>query len=187
MPENNTANPVPRQTHETERIPWPTLMAPPPATSIHWTEREPNSSLGASRLRASFLPAQPSEGEIPMRPPIVAAFALVLLPLACIAQTTPGGPMPPRSWVDKDTGHRVWRLSDEPNSGAFYFNINSYTPDNKQMVYSAPDGIHVLDLATRQTRLLVANPPGSAGVTGPVPGTIHILVVGHKTNSVFYT
>jgi oligogalacturonide lyase len=128
-----------------------------------------------------------------MRPPIVAAFALVLLPLACIAQATPGGPMPPRSWVDKDTGHRVWRLSDEPNSGAFYFNINAYTPDNKQMVYSAPDGIHVLDLATRQARLLVANPPqpaaapGAAAPQGPVPGTIHILVVGHKTNSVFYT
>ena len=70
--------------------------------------------------------------------------------------------MPPRSWVDKDTGHRVWRLSDEPNSGAFYFNINAYTPDNKQMIYSAPDGIHVLDLATRQTKLLVPNPPGTA-------------------------
>src|ERR1035441_7340771 len=134
-----------------------------------------------------------------MRSNTVAALALVLLPLACIAQISagspsaspvgskPGDPMPPRSWVDKDTGHRVWRLSDEPNSGAFYFNINAYTPDNKQMVYSAPDGIHVLDLATRQARLLVANPPGSAGVTGPVPGTIHILVAGHKTNSVFYT
>jgi len=27
--------------------------------------------------------------------------------------------------VDKDTGHRVWRLSDEANSGGFYFNINA--------------------------------------------------------------
>ena len=94
-----------------------------------------------------------------MRLSALTAFALVLLPLACLAQTTPGGPMPPRSWVDKDTGHRVWRLSDEPNSGGFYFNINAYTPDDKQMVYTAPDGIHVLDLATRKTKLLVANPP----------------------------
>jgi oligogalacturonide lyase len=95
--------------------------------------------------------------------------------------------MPPRSWVDKDTGHRVWRLSDEPNSGGFYFNINAYTPDSKQMVYTAPDGIHVLDLATRATRLLVANPPAAATATGPVPGMLHTLVVGHKTDSVFYT
>jgi oligogalacturonide lyase len=27
------------------------------------------------------------------------------------------------------------------------------------MIYTAPDGIHVLDMATRQTKLLVANPP----------------------------
>jgi oligogalacturonide lyase len=124
-----------------------------------------------------------------MRPNPVAALALVLLPLACIAQTKPGDPMPPRSWVDKDTGHRVWRLSDEPNSGAFYFNINGYTPDNKQMIYSAPDGIHVLDLATRATKLLVANPkqPDGTPASGRDPGVVHILVAGHKTNSVFYT
>ena len=71
--------------------------------------------------------------------------------------------MPPRTWVDKDTGHRVWRLSDEPNSGGFYFNINAYTPDGKQMIYTAPDGIHVMDMATLKTKLLVANPPGATG------------------------
>jgi len=122
-----------------------------------------------------------------MRPSIVAALALVTLPLACIAQTKPGDPMPPRSWVDKDTGHRVWRLSDEANSGGFYFNINAYTPDNKQMVYTAPDGIHVMDMATRQTKLLVPNPPQAATAAGPVPGMIHTMVVGNKTNSIFYT
>jgi oligogalacturonide lyase len=61
------------------------------------------------------------------------------------------------------------------------------------MIYSAPDGIHILDMATRQTKLLVANPPqpkaapGAAAPQQPVPGTVHILVAGHKTNSVFYT
>ena len=114
-------------------------------------------------------------------------FTFTVLPLAASAQTRPGDPAPPRSWVDKDTGHRVWRLSDEPNSGGFYFNINAYTPDLKQMIYTAPDGIHVLDLATRQTKLLVENPKREPGQTGPIAGTIHTLVVGHKTNSVFYT
>src|SRR5271170_2708897 len=69
---------------------------------------------------------------------------------------------PPKTWVDKDTGHRVWRISDEPNSGGFYFNVNAYTPDHKQMIYTAPDGIHVLDMETRKTRLLVPNPPAAA-------------------------
>jgi len=123
-----------------------------------------------------------------MRLSALTAFALLTLPLACLAQTTPGGPMPPRSWVDKDTGHRVWRLSDEPNSGGFYFNVNAYTPDGKQMIYTAPDGIHVLEMATLKTRLLVPNPPlveGGAGAPGA--GAVHALVVGHKTNSVFFT
>jgi len=103
---------------------------------------------------------------------------------------------PPKTWVDKDTGHRVLRLSDEANSGGFYFNINAYTPDHKSMIYTAPDGIHVLDMDTHKTRLLVPNPPattagpstdGSAARgagAGPNP---HALVAGNKTNSVFYT
>jgi oligogalacturonide lyase len=122
-----------------------------------------------------------------MRFRALASVFLFAVPLALIAQSPAAGP-PPRTWVDKDTGHRVWRLSDEPNSGGFYFNINAYTPDEKQMVYTAPDGIHVLDLATRQTKLLVPNPPRPSDAHGPFyPGMVHVLVVGHKTNSVFFT
>ena len=123
-----------------------------------------------------------------MRPSQITTLALVLLPFVSIAQTKPGDPMPPRSWVDKDTGHRVWRLSDEANSGGFYFNINAYTPDNKQMIYTAPDGIHVMDMATRATKLLVPSPPAATDAASPrAPGVVHAMVVGHKTNSVFYT
>ena len=103
--------------------------------------------------------------------------------------------LPPKSWVDKDTGHRVWRLSEEPNSGGFYFNINAYTPDHKSMIYTAPDGIHVLDMETHKTRLLVPNPPAGgdtsadpSGVRGAGAGrNPHALVAGSKTNSVFFT
>jgi len=118
------------------------------------------------------------------------AFSVPFLvaPFALRAQTTPDGPMPPRTWVDKDTGHRVWRLTDERNSGGFYFNVNAYTPDGKQMVYTAPDGIHVMEMASRQTKLLVPNPPRPADAKGPVyPRMVHALVAGYRTNSVFYT
>src|SRR5271168_3338225 len=113
-----------------------------------------------------------------MRIRTAAALVLAALPLGAIAQTTPGGPMPPKSWVDKDTGHRVWRLSDEANSGGFYFNINAYTPDNKQMIYTAPDGIHVMDMATRATGLLVPNPtlPDGTPASGRAPGVVHAMV-----------
>src|SRR5580698_6195695 len=73
------------------------------------------------------------------------------------------GAMPPKTWVDKDTGHRVWRVSDEPQSGAFYFNVNAYTPDHKQMVYNSPSGIMVLDLATMTSKVLIPNTPPPAG------------------------
>jgi oligogalacturonide lyase len=123
---------------------------------------------------------------------LLAALALITVPLASIAQSSSGSPLPPKTWVDKDTGHRVWRLSNEPNSGGFYFNVNAYTPDGKQMIYTAPDGIHVLDMATRETKLLVANPPRNPsaeepGQGGRAAGMVHALVVGHKTNSVFFT
>jgi oligogalacturonide lyase len=95
----------------------------------------------------------------------------------------PSGQQAPRTWVDKDTGHRVWRLSDEKGSSGFYFNVNAYSPDGKLMVYTAPDGIHTLDLATKKTRLLVPNPPHEAGMPG---GGNHTIVVGRKTNSIFF-
>src|SRR6478735_2282816 len=107
----------------------------------------------------------------------VLSFAALLglsASIVCIAQTNPSSSTPPRSWVDKDTGHRVWRLSNEPNSGGFYFNINAYTPDGKQMIYTAPDGIHVMEMSTRTTKLLVPNPPRPAGAKGPgYSGAVH--------------
>ncbi|GAC1415117.1 MAG: hypothetical protein NVSMB62_02110 [Acidobacteriaceae bacterium] len=99
------------------------------------------------------------------------------------------GEMPPKTWVDKDTGHRVWRVSDEPNSGAFYFNVNAFTPDDRQMVYNSPSGIMVLDLATMTSKMLVPNPPRPADAArGAGFGFgARTIVVGHKTNSIFFT
>jgi oligogalacturonide lyase len=105
------------------------------------------------------------------------------------------GAMPPKTWVDKDTGHRVWRVSDEPNSGAFYFNVNAFTPDHKQMVYNSPEGLGVLDLATMTTKMLVPNPPPpttAAGAPGGRGGRVfpsgaRAIMVGYKTDSIFFT
>jgi oligogalacturonide lyase len=121
----------------------------------------------------------------------LAALALIGLPLAIQAQSgAPTEQLPPKTWVDKDTGHRVWRISDEPNSGAYYFNVNAYTPDHKQMVYNSPQGIRVLDLATMQTKMLVPNPPPANADDSPMARFgrgARAIVVGNKTNSVFFT
>jgi oligogalacturonide lyase len=102
------------------------------------------------------------------------------------------GAVPPKTWVDRDTGHRVLRVSDEPNSGAFYFNVNAFTPDGKQMVYNSPEGIRVLDLATMTTKMLVPNAPSAPASADAAPGRgfgggARAIVVGHKTNSIFFT
>src|SRR3984957_9297999 len=130
----------------------------------------------------------------------IAAIAALSFAASSFAQEAPKpsetGAIPPKTWVDKDTGHRVWRVSDEPQSGAFYFNVNAYTPDGKQMVYNSPSGIMVLDLATMSSKLLVPNlpQPAAAATDTAAPargrgfgGRANTIVVGHKTNSIFFT
>ncbi|MBS1856580.1 MAG: oligogalacturonate lyase [Acidobacteria bacterium] len=80
---------------------------------------------------------------------------------------------PPKSWTDPDTGHRVVRLTDEPGSASLYFNQNGYTADGKEMVYTTPEGISALELATGKAHSVVK-------------GRVRIVVTGHKTQSVYY-
>src|ERR1700730_5078686 len=114
----------------------------------------------------------------------LAVLALAASSFTTHAQAISTKELPPKTGVDKDTGHRVWRISDEPNSGAYYFNVNAYTPDWKQMVYNSPDGIRVLDLATMKTSILVPNGPPPANADNSPMARFgrgaHAVVVGHK-------
>jgi oligogalacturonide lyase len=80
---------------------------------------------------------------------------------------------PPASWIDPDTGHRVIRLTTEPNSASLYFNQNGYTADSKQLVYTTPNGISVLDLATRKAKSVVE-------------GRVRLIEAGRKNMRVYY-
>ncbi|HVS53874.1 MAG TPA: oligogalacturonate lyase family protein [Opitutaceae bacterium] len=100
------------------------------------------------------------------------AFAFALA--ASLRAADAPQPEPPTSWIDPDTGHRVLRVTSEPGSVSLYFNDNSFTPDGKSMVYTAGGGIAVLDLATFKTRSLV-------------PAPARVIVVGHRTPSVYFT
>ncbi|HVU25971.1 MAG TPA: hypothetical protein VHE13_17705, partial [Opitutus sp.] len=86
----------------------------------------------------------------------------------------PAGGQPPESWIDADTGHRVIRLTKEPGSASFYFTDNGYTPDGKQLVYTTPEGISVLNLATHAARKIV-------------PAPAKAIIVGRKTPTIYYT
>jgi oligogalacturonide lyase len=95
-------------------------------------------------------------------------------------------PQPPREWIDKDTGHRIVRLTDEPGSESLYFNDYSFSPDGKKMVYAAPDGIHQLDLATRSSELILAENYPNLSQDRTTPG-VSIMMVGRKTGRIFFT
>lgn len=108
---------------------------------------------------------------------LLASTVIALVTFAQDGRPTSGTPTPtqppPKTWIDPDTGHRVVRVSDEPNSAGLYFNDNAYTSDGKEMVYSTPAGISVLDLKTFKTRQVVQ-------------GRAQIIVAGHKTQNVYY-
>jgi oligogalacturonide lyase len=80
---------------------------------------------------------------------------------------------PPKTWIDTDTGRRVIRLTDEPNSQALYFDVNAYTPDGRDMIYVAPQGIYKINLATLRTELVAS-------------GKVSQIVVGTRTRRVFF-
>jgi oligogalacturonide lyase len=92
-----------------------------------------------------------------------------------VTWTPESGKVPPKSWVDPDTGHRVFRITDEPGSDSFYFNFNAFTPDGTQMIYTTSDGnLMVLKLANFEAR------PLAKGIT-------RAIVVGHKTPTIYFT
>jgi oligogalacturonide lyase len=79
----------------------------------------------------------------------------------------------PAGWIDRDTGHRVIQLSQEPGSENLYFNVNPFTPDGRKMVITMPDGIAMVDLQTRKIENIVA-------------GRAHVIMVGRKTGQIYY-
>jgi oligogalacturonide lyase len=82
--------------------------------------------------------------------------------------------LPPAEWVDPDTGHRVVRLSSEPNSESLYFNENAWTAEGDKLVYYGPSGIWDYNFKTHQNELVV-------------PGTnIFGIIVSPKSRAVYY-
>lgn len=101
-------------------------------------------------------------------------YVLLLGLSAAIPLTAQNTSEPPTSWVDPDTGHRIVRLTKEPNSASLYFNQNGYSADGKKMIYTTPGGISVLNLETHEAKPVVQ-------------GNVRVIVTGHKTQNVYYT
>ena len=80
----------------------------------------------------------------------------------------------PREWVDPETGHRIVRLSDEPNSQSLYFHQNGYTANGDKLVISTRSGLSTYNFKTKKIEQILEGRAGS-------------VVVGAKSRKVFYT
>jgi oligogalacturonide lyase len=93
---------------------------------------------------------------------------------------------PPKEWIDKETGHRVIRLSDEPGSMSLYFHQNAFSPDGNKLTFTSPTGIYQVDLTTRRIeRILAADT--SQFTQGNGRASVSVIVVGRKTGRIFFT
>lgn len=109
-------------------------------------------------------------------PKLILAFVVAFSALPLSQAQSPSSPPakdPPKSWIDPDTGHRVIRVTDEPGSASLYFNVNGFTPDGKQMIYTTADTISVIDLATLKTRSVVRE-------------RVRLVEMGRRTPTIYY-
>jgi Oligogalacturonate lyase len=98
---------------------------------------------------------------------------LPLLALFMIASLALADDEPPTEWIEPQSGHRVVRLSREPESASLYFHQYPYSADGKKLVFTTPDGISTVNLETREIELVV-------------PGRARVLVTGRKTGDIYY-
>ncbi len=78
----------------------------------------------------------------------------------------------PKEWIDKDTGHKIVRISDENGSSSFYFHQNGYAGD--KLVFQTRHGLSTYNFKTKKIEEIVKGRAGS-------------VIVGRKTHKVFYT
>lgn len=78
----------------------------------------------------------------------------------------------PKEWIDKDTGHKIVRLSEENGSSSFYFHQNGYAGD--KLVFSTRHGLSTYDFKTKKIEEIVQGRAGN-------------VIVGRKNHKVFYT
>src|SRR5690242_2677309 len=75
-------------------------------------------------------------------------FALAAFSSAASAQ-------PAAQWIDRDTGHRVLRISNQPGTQSLYFHQNAYTPQGDILIVNSPSGIQAINLKTWSMRMVV--------------------------------
>src|SRR2546428_526823 len=108
--------------------------------------------------------------------PLATSVSLIInigVGFSAIAQSPAPQSIPPKEWIDPDTGHRVIRLTEDSGGASLYFHQNGYTASGDKLVITTRAGLSTIDLKTRKVELLVE-------------GRVSSVVVGRKTRQVFY-
>jgi oligogalacturonide lyase len=108
--------------------------------------------------------------------------SLILTFLLTIGQSS--AEAPPREWVEKETGHRVIRLSGDEGGSSLYFHQNVYTPKGDKLIFDTRSGIAVVDI-----RKLGSEKAGTAHATSApeiVVPEARAISVAWRTPDVYY-
>src|SRR5215475_7210864 len=106
-------------------------------------------------------------------------IALLFLALLSARSFVVAAEEPPTDWVDPDTGHRIIRLSREPDTESLYFHQNAFTAAGDKMVMVSTQGISTVNLKTREIDLVVPGVGRSTNVS-------HGIIVGRNSRQVYY-
>src|SRR4029450_6539268 len=92
---------------------------------------------------------------------VVVLFALAdrssraSLPALPGAQSDAPPSVPPREWIDPDTGHRVIRLPEDSGGASLYFHQNGYPASGAKLVITTRERLSTINLKTRKVEPLV--------------------------------
>src|SRR5258705_521583 len=98
--------------------------------------------------------------------PSSAMKALVLVTLLAAGMVPQLQDPLPKDWIDRDTGHRVVRLTGDAGGSTLYFHDNAFSPQGDKVMVNTPDGIAIGDVAaigTAGARLVTLAPRARGG------------------------
>jgi oligogalacturonide lyase len=84
-----------------------------------------------------------------MRHLIIGVGALLMAAGATLYPQAPAsvGPLA-TDWIDPATGHRIVRLTDDAGGSTLYFHDNAFSPSGDTLMFSTPNGVAVVNVAT---------------------------------------
>ena len=101
-------------------------------------------------------------------------YFLAVSPVFAMSTTCAG--IGVQQWIDSTTGRHVVLVSPQPYATLPYFTANAISSDQQSMVYVSARGLHLIDLKTFATSLIVS----------ATESELQCIEMGRKTNRLFY-